>query len=634
MLSKIIAKNFQSWGDLQFDITQGVTLVDGWNEDDQTSEGSGKSAILNALSWCLYGKLPKEVNIDEVIKRGESSCVVAVEFSDGVSIIRSRKPNDLLILKDGKTLKAKDARETQQLIQDYVGRSFESFCQSSYFAQNYAKKFLLSNQEEKGKVLSDIQEISVFDKARKEVMDLLKIENEKISSLSNQLKIEQNNLGNIKTQQQMISSFMESKIAQHQRTLQDLNVKWTSYQNSVALEQQKVQDLQNKVNGINLQDLMVQAQQLQDEKNRLSVEYGLLSQKYSQLNDIKKSVTSKEQEGNRYANRYKSLITKKESLESYIQNPTKNCPTCGHQLENGDTTHAQTELNGIQIEMTQIMQMLEDISKFLDSTKIETDAELMSQLQRIQDGINQVEISMRANKGNTDQVKFIESSISNVNGQIQYYSRLIQETEFQIQSQREPDTLKEHQQLMTLSTSENELSQKIAQLNMLDVQTKAYASELEELKEGFKEIKAYVFNTALNELSFRANEFLSVLFQVPAHITFVNEDLKIETKVILDEQETSIGLLSGGQFRRFSLAVDLALSDMVSSRKNSKLGILILDEYFKDLSEASMEKCLDLLKLRKCPVLLIEHNSIFKNIVDNTFFARLEKGTSRESREQ
>lgn len=187
---------------------------------------------------------------------------------------------------------------------------------------------------------------------------------------------------------------------------------------------------------------------------------------------------------------------------------------------------------------------------------------------------------------------------------------------------------------MTLSTSENELSQKIAQLNMLDVQTKAYASELEELKEGFKEIKAYVFNTALNELSFRANEFLSVLFQVPAQITFVNEDLKIETKVILDEQETSIGLLSGGQFRRFSLAVDLALSDMVSSRKNSKLGILILDEYFKDLSEASMEKCLDLLKLRKCPVLLIEHNSIFKNIVDNTFFARLEKGTSSESREQ
>jgi DNA repair exonuclease SbcCD ATPase subunit len=90
----------------------------------------------------------------------------------------------------------------------------------------------------------------------------------------------------------------------------------------------------------------------------------------------------------------------------------------------------------------------------------------------------------------------------------------------------------------------------------------------------------------------------------------------------------SIGLLSGGQFRRFSLAIDLALSDMVSSRKTSKLNILILDEYFKDLSETSMEKCLDLLKSRKSPVVIIEHNSIFKNIVDNVFFVELQGGTS------
>lgn len=117
-----------------------------------------------------------------------------------------------------------------------------------------------------------------------------------------------------------------------------------------------------------------------------------------------------------------------------------------------------------------------------------------------------------------------------------------------------------------------------------------------------------------------------------ASIKFSNDDQKIESKITINGQSRSLGLLSGGQNRRFNLAVDLALSDIVSYRKSSKLDLLIFDEYFKDLSEISMEKSLDLLKARKCPVILIEHNSIFKNIVDNTFFVRLQNGTSSESR--
>lgn len=633
MLSKVKATNFQSWGTLEFNITSGVTLVDGWNEDDQTSEGSGKSAILNAISWCIYGKLPKDVNIDDVIKRGESSCAVELEFSDGTTIMRSRKPNDLLIKSDKQVFKGKDARETQQLIQDYVGRSFESFCQSSYFAQNYAKKFLLSNQEEKGKVLSDIQEISVFDKARKEVQDLAKIESDKVTTLDNQIKMEQSKLSNIKSQKIMIESFMRDKMASHQKLIQDLQFKKSSVDMSIAKDQQKIQELQSSIAGIDLNVIMQKAHELQSQHTKLSMEYGSVSQKYSQLKDLNKSILAKEQEGNRYASRYKSLSSKKESLETYISNPTKNCPTCKSLLSNCDVSHAQKELEEIQSDMDQIVQMLESISQFLDNTKVETDAEVVGQLQVIQEKLNQVNAFTKANRGDHDNFNFVQNSIQNLNSQISHYAKLSLEYETSMSSQKEPDLAKEGQQLSALMQEENSVENKIVQLQIIESQTKTYLTQLETLKDGFKEIKSYVFNTALNELSFRANQFLTTLFQVPAKISFVNEDLKIETKIILNEEETSIGLLSGGQFRRFSLAVDLALSDMVSSRKNSKLGILILDEYFKDLSEASMEKCLDLLKLRKSPVLLIEHNSIFKNIVDNTFFVRLEKGTSSESRE-
>ena len=149
------------------------------------------------------------------------------------------------------------------------------------------------------------------------------------------------------------------------------------------------------------------------------------------------------------------------------------------------------------------------------------------------------------------------------------------------------------------------------------------------LKIGYKEIKSFVFNTLLNELSHKANTYLAELFEIPISIKFTNNNMKIGTSVTIDGVERGLGLLSGGQFRRVSLAVDLSLSDIINSRKGSKINVLILDEYFKDLSEQSMEKCLKLLERLGKSVVLIEHNSIFKSIVDNTFEVELTEGVSR-----
>ena len=148
------------------------------------------------------------------------------------------------------------------------------------------------------------------------------------------------------------------------------------------------------------------------------------------------------------------------------------------------------------------------------------------------------------------------------------------------------------------------------------------------LKTGYKEIKSFVFNTVLNELSHKTNNYLIQLFEVPISIKFTNENMKIQTKITIDGSERSLGLLSGGQFRRVSLAVDLSLSDIISNRKGSRINLLIMDEYFKDLSEQSMEKCLKLLESLKKPTILIEHNSIFKSIVDNVFEVELTDGVS------
>jgi DNA repair exonuclease SbcCD ATPase subunit len=132
----------------------------------------------------------------------------------------------------------------------------------------------------------------------------------------------------------------------------------------------------------------------------------------------------------------------------------------------------------------------------------------------------------------------------------------------------------------------------------------------------------------LNEINSRVRKYLDHLFEVPVTVKFRNEDMKIETDVTYDGVSRGLGLLSGGQFRRVSLAVDLALSDVITARKGSRIGITIWDEYMKDLSESSMEKVLELFTARNQPTILIEHNSLFKQIVSTTIFVKLENGTS------
>jgi len=74
--------------------------------------------------------------------------------------------------------------------------------------------------------------------------------------------------------------------------------------------------------------------------------------------------------------------------------------------------------------------------------------------------------------------------------------------------------------------------------------------------------------------------------------------------------------------------VDLAIADVTLSRKGNKLNLMIMDEYFKDLSIPSMNRVLKILQARKTPTLLIEHNDLFKSIVNQSVEIELRGGTS------
>lgn len=130
--------NFGSYPTFQFDFSNvGLALIYG-------PTGSGKSTIQDAACWCLYGRTAKEGNADEVrswqADGAPTKGTLEVELPAGtITVTRVRgKPgeNDLYWTESGtpdEQRRGKDLTETQRLLENRLGVSFELYSTGAYF---------------------------------------------------------------------------------------------------------------------------------------------------------------------------------------------------------------------------------------------------------------------------------------------------------------------------------------------------------------------------------------------------------------------------------------------------------------------------------------------------------------------
>ena len=104
IFEKIRWKNFLSTGNQFTEVAlnqKSTTLIIGTN-------GAGKSTILDALTFSLYGKSFRKINKAQLINTtNEKNCVVEIEFSIGEiqwKVIRGIKPNIFEIYRNGSLL--------------------------------------------------------------------------------------------------------------------------------------------------------------------------------------------------------------------------------------------------------------------------------------------------------------------------------------------------------------------------------------------------------------------------------------------------------------------------------------------------------------------------------------------------
>lgn len=149
--------------------------------------GSGKSAIIDAITWALWGETRARRD-DDLIHQGQTEVEVDFEFAVGQQryrVVRGHsKPRRQrasgqtrlhLQIATGDGLRAIDGdtiSQTQQKIIDILHMDYDTFTNSAYLRQGHADEFTTASPSRRKEVLGNILGLSLYDKLEDRARDL------------------------------------------------------------------------------------------------------------------------------------------------------------------------------------------------------------------------------------------------------------------------------------------------------------------------------------------------------------------------------------------------------------------------------------------------------------------------------
>lgn len=190
----------------------GLTLILGNNLDlggNGARNGVGKSTIVNALSYALYGSALTNIRKENLInKTNEKNMIVKVEFEkngNNYTIERGRKPNLLRFIVDDREVNdastdegAGENRVTQEAINHIVGMSADMF-KHIVALNTYTQPFLSLKAHEQRNIIEELLGITQLSEKSEILKELIKSTKDKIKEEEIQIKSLQDSNERIQT---------------------------------------------------------------------------------------------------------------------------------------------------------------------------------------------------------------------------------------------------------------------------------------------------------------------------------------------------------------------------------------------------------------------------------------------------
>lgn len=613
-LLKFRARGIFSLGDVELNLAnQGLTLVTGYSRDDNKSNGSGKSNLVNkGILWTLFGQTGNGLRADRVTNRhiiDNSNVFGEIEFvgRDGqiYSIYRQRNPSVLKLFINSNDVSLRHEKETQRKINDLIGFDITTFCFISVYGQGINNNFISLTPSQKLEIIKKILPLPKLEEWH---------ERAKIASSNIQNKL-QEVLFDLKVKKEM---YKETQI----------NLEATKEKSRLweIEKEQKINKLSEdiKKNFLESKGIKLRIKQIEDLlQNFRSYPDNYEEELTSKKNNLLKKKDELDYLKTQYAQKINSINLKIATLESKLiplEPSNKVCPTCKQPIIDMVFQTLVKEQENIKLQ----------IEKHRDEIKIIT-SELEAQSSSIS-------------------IQELESEIKAIDSLLNTYSK---ENLEKFSLEKELETLKNKSSINLELTKA-----KLAELSTIK---NPYQSSIKEIEDKLKELKVTIEKLENTEIKLN-KEFEKVKFWEKAYgkdlkqkmLSVVCPYLEQRTKFHLNglgnpqfnvkftiKKELSSGAtkeefniqvssntgsdefdgLSGGEQSIVNFAVGMALSDLACSQVNEGSNVLILDEPFVELDAVNSENVINHLKgyiaNNKESIFLISNDDSFKTIIPN-----------------
>jgi len=373
IFKKIRYKNFLSSGNSFTEITldkHKSTLVVGHN-------GAGKSTMLDALSFALFGKPHRKIMKSQLVNSiNQKQTLVEVEFTIGKAyfkIIRGIKPNVFEIWKgDVMINQSSHANEYQKILeQNILKLNHKSFHQVVVLGSSSFIPFMQLNAGHRRDVIEDLLDINIFSKMNSILKEKNSILKDNLTSVNNNTEI------------------IKSKIEQQSKYIRDIaalteeNKK--KYEKQIKRAKERIEKLQEENNELSKElennTAMEELQKLQRKKNDVITE---IAQTKQDMKNIAK----------------RGMFLEKNDI----------CPTCSQTIDNKDKLIFDTKNEAYQIQTT--LKLTEDYQSQVDR-KISAIEKIIADIAEKTNSLNANNREIQSlNQSNNELATYLEGEVS------------------------------------------------------------------------------------------------------------------------------------------------------------------------------------------------------------------------------
>lgn len=506
----------KAWTEIKLDGEQN-TLIIGEN-------GAGKSTILDALCFALFGKAFRDINKPNLINSINSKdCVVEVTFSTNnknYRIVRGIKPSIFEIYQDGQLIQQlAAARDYQELLEKTILKfNYKSFTQIVVLGSASFTPFMQLTAQDRRVVIEDLLDIQIFSVMNTIVKNRLDANKEKITEKKYQLDLQ--------TQKRtMLLKHIEQLKKNNQERINQIRKEISDNEKSLATIKKENEKITEKIR--NLQSFV---QNMLDQESKVNKYVKLGFQIEANLDKVCKDI-------------------------SFLHD-TNNCPTCQQNIADAYKNEKIKKLSDRKQELKSGLSKLEE--------KLNEEKKVLSEIQSHQSEIQSLNIKLASNNSTIEQINRNNVAFQRQIKELTVTNSNTNNDELELKS---TDELIEsiNVELQTLSEEKSYLEVSGTLLKDSGIKTKI--------------IKQYL--PIINKL---VNKYLSAL---DFFVNFNLDESFKETIKSRHRDDFTYNNFSEGEKQRIDMALMLTWRAVAKLKNSANTNLLILDEVFDSSLDTS-----------------------------------------------